>query len=93
MQNATESTGKVQAILRMDADKYRALRNAARRANMSFNTYAVETLMNASGAKPVSYRREDLKPDPVLSDLTVESFGFTDEELAANPRIASILSK
>ena len=88
-----EQNDKVQAILRMDAKSYAAIRTAARRSNQSFNAFAVEALVRASAWQPDTVRRSDLKPDPILESLAVESFGFTEQELAENPRIAEILSK
>ena len=86
-------TEKVQAILRMDPDKYETIRRAARRSNASFNTFAVEALLKASAEKAKQLKREDLIPDKVLASLAVDSFVLSAEDLSTHPRIAKLLTE
>lgn len=88
-----EKEERIQAILRMSPDSYTAIRNAARRAKVSFNTFAVNTLIQAAEPQQARLLRSELKPDPVLNALTVDSFGLSADDLAQNPRIAKLLAE
>ena len=92
----TQKNGKVQAILRMEASTYEAIRRAARRSGRSFNTFAVETLDAAANPKPVKkYRLEDIMSNPVFEEFIVPSFSmdFTEEEIEADYKLQRILRK
>ena len=92
----TEKNGKVQAILRMDAKTYEAIRRAARRSNRSFNRFAVETLEEAVNPKPVKkYRLEDLKLNPVFEEFLVPGYtmDFTEEAIEADYKLQRIFRK
>ena len=93
MARTAEKEERVQAILRMSPDHYATIRNAARRANVSFNTFAVNTLVQAAEPPQAHLRRCELDPDPVLTALAVDSFGLSPEDLAKNPRIAKLLAE
>lgn len=93
MARTGEKEERVQAILRMSPDNYAAIRNAALRAKVSFNKFAIDTLLRAAEPQQAHLRRCELEPDPVLTALTVDSFGLSPEDLARNPRIAKILAK
>lgn len=88
-----EKEERIQAILRMSPDSYTAIRNAARRAKVSFNTFAVNTLIQAAEPQQVRLPLCDLEPDPVLTALAVDSFGLSADDLAQNPRIAKLLAE
>lgn len=88
-----EKEERIQAILRMSPDNYTAIRNAARRAKVSFNTFAVNTLIQAAEPQQARLLRSELKPDPVLNALAVDSFGLSADDLAQNPRIAKLLAE
>lgn len=88
-----EKEERIQAILRMTPDSYTAIRNAARRAKVSFNTFAVNTLIQAAEPQQARLLRCELEPDPVLTALAVDSFGLSPDDLAQNPRIAKLLAE
>lgn len=88
-----EKEERIQAILRMTPDSYTAIRNAARRAKVSFNTFAVNTLIQAAEPQQARLLRSELEPDPVLTALAVDSFGLSPDDLAQNPRIAKLLAE
>ena len=79
--------------MRMSPDSYTAIRNAAWRAKVSFNTFAVNTLIQAAEPQQARLLRSELEPDPVLNALTVDSFGLSPDDLAQNPRIAKLLAE
>ena len=93
MARTTEKEERVQAILRMTPGDYAAIRNAARRAKVSFNTFAVNALIQATEPHQVPLSRRELEPDPVLNSLAVDSFGLSPDDLARNPRIAKLLAE
>ena len=93
MTRMAEKEERIQAILRMTPDSYTAIRNAARRAKVSFNTFAVNTLIQAAEPQQVRLPLCDLEPDPVLTALAVDSFGLSPDDLAQNPRIAKLLAE
>lgn len=93
MTRVAEKEERVQAILRMSPESYAAIRNAARRAKVSFNTFAVNTLIQATEPQQARLLRCELEPDPVLNALTVDSFGLSPDDLAQNPRIAKLLAE
>ena len=88
-----EKEERIQAILRMSPDSYTAIRNAAWRAKVSFNTFAVNTLIQEAEPQQARLLRSELEPDPVLNALTVDSFGLSPDDLAQNPRIAKLLAE
>ncbi len=93
MARTMEKDERIQAILRLPPDLYSSLRNAAKRARMSFNTFAVETLTQVIKPSPTRIDRDALKPDPILDSLVVDSFGLSAEDLADKPRIAKLLAE
>ena len=89
--NPTEKNGKVQAILRMDAKTYEAIRRAARRSNRSFNRYAVETLEGAVNIPEKKINIKDVQLDPIWSSLMIPSLDLTEDDIREDPRLAAIL--
>lgn len=93
MNRTAEKEERVQAIIRMSPESYAAIKSAARRAKVSFNTFAVNTLIQAAEPQQVRLPLCDLEPDPVLTALAVDSFGLSPDDLAQNPRIAKLLAE
>ncbi len=92
MDNATASKGKVQAILRMDAGTYDAIRRAARRRYKSFNQFAVETLIREADLEPEGkIKLSELKLDPEWDRFIIHSLDLTEEEIKEDPRLCAIL--
>jgi hypothetical protein len=50
-------------------------------------------LIQAAEPQQARLLRSELKPDPVLNALAVDSFGLSADDLAQNPRIAKHLAE
>ena len=91
MNTSTPRNRKVQAILRMDASTYEAIRRAARRSGRSFNRYAVETLEEVVNPQEGKISIKDVKLDPVWESLMIPSLDLTEDEIRKDPRLTAIL--
>ena len=88
-----QGTVKIQTGLRFSPALISRLKRNAKSKNMSFNGYVEELLESAVFPSMPKLRREDFQPDGQILQLGKTIRDFAEEEIAADPKLAYILSK
>ena len=87
-------TRRVQTAFRLDARLVARLKLKARSENKSLNALVEEALMNLAPAEPeFPVIDDDMEISPKILALGRDFRAFTPEEIAADDRLAYILSK
>ncbi len=88
-----DAVSTIQTGIRMSPDLYNRLKRYAKRENRSLNNYVVTLLEAATRPQIPALKREDYPIDEDILALGGALSQPTEEELAADPRLAYILSK
>lgn len=89
-----QTSTRIQTAFRLDRNLVSRLKLKARRENKSLNKLVEEALMKTAPAE-LEWPKVDfpLKHNPIFDEIRDQMRPFTAEELAADDRLAYILSK